>query len=172
MQDGDADSMLVKTLGKANENPTIWISCTTETFGFSHLRQVESNIPLTQELCWQKYFQTHLQWNRTSWIDRDRNSLPMNCLVILRGLWTEHLLSIFESLTHTLIFPYKPAPPNTLCIDSACSITPMQDSAKQRIKKCALYWKEMKEIKEKIVVHSFIRTTLFCPRKIQIQNLT
>lgn len=100
MQDDDADSTLIKTPGKVNENPTIWISCTTETFGFSHLRQGERHIPLTQELCWQKYFQTHFEWNRTSGTGRDGSSLSMNCLVISRGLETEHLrVSLKATLT-------------------------------------------------------------------------
>lgn len=47
----DADSMLIKASDKVNENPAIGINCRTETFGFSHLMQGETNIPLTQALC-------------------------------------------------------------------------------------------------------------------------
>lgn len=162
MQEDDADSTLIKTLGKVNENSTIRISCTTETFGFSHLRQGESSIPLTQELCWQKYFQTHFVEQNV--MDRQGWELSLSlwtallfwgdCRLNISGyLWKPH------SHTYTLIFPYKPAPPNTWCIDSACSITPMQHSANQRIKKCVLYWKDS-ETKEKIVIHSFISIIL------------
>lgn len=48
--DDDTDYMLRKTLDKVSKNSIIGSSCRTETFGFRHLRQGESNIPLTQEL--------------------------------------------------------------------------------------------------------------------------
>lgn len=137
MQKDDADSMLIKTLDKVNQNLTTWISCRTETFGFSHLRQGESSIPLTGAVL-TEILQTHLQWNRASCTGRDESSLSLElpCYFEETVDWTS--LGVFKSPTHTLIFPYKPAPPNTSHTGSACSITPMQHSAKQIIKICSL----------------------------------
>lgn len=158
MQDDDADFMLTKTLDKVNEKPTTGISYATETFGFSHLRQGESSIPLTQELCWQKYFWTHFQWNRTSWTGRDGSSLSLSLWELLCYFWGDsglNISEISEHPTHTPIFPYKPAPPNTTCIGSACSITPMQHSAKQSTLLKGL-WNKIKEWIPSFTKHNII----------------
>lgn len=101
-------------------------------------------------------------WNRTSWTGKDGSSLSLcelPCYFEGTVDWTS--LGIFESPTHTLTLwsslISQPLPtPDVLILHAPllqCS------SAKQRIKKCVLYWKDS-ETKEKIVIHSFISIIL------------
>lgn len=82
-------------------------------------------------------------------------ALSLSLWELLCYFWGDSGLNISEHPTHTPIFPYKPASPNTTCIGPACSITPMQHSAKQSTLLKGL-WNKIKEWIPSFTKHNII----------------